>query len=737
MCPVKIYLSESTRLKEVLQNAQLAKTVGSEIIFDSEAVQEVEEVEDQEPVIPEEQVEEGQKSTLACLTCKVEFLERLEQVAHYKSDFHRYNIKLRLLQQNALTLDEFSNLKDDAMSISGSNSEMSDSATDQHRQRQLSVSLYLSSSESESEKPDEQFNNRLPKFYLKNDQDEIISFYKKLIYSKKCGNIHTEFLNVSVDFLHNAHTQLWCVILFNGNHFAAAVFEGDNVVVHRTFHHYVVRAKRGTAQSANDAQNKGNQAKSAGANLRRNNEASQAKLIQELLTDWQDEYLSKCTLIFLRVPGYKKNLFYGGKNPIFRVKDTRLRSIPFSTRRPTFNEVVRAHKELYSVTVYDKEGAAKMFEKRVNADAKMRRMIEKRNKGSPDYQEKQKQARKRKEKKKQEAYTTPSITQLVKEAEDLVMTEETVSTENLSEFGLDSEVSKKIKKKQQKKKRNQPNTTTNNNDEENVEDPSQKRKSIQEKVKLFENLLEHEKELLILLYTSCKLNDVDGAGELINGRRATTSRSGHDLTQQWDQVGEDRLSAVLSTTIDHQGNTLLHVVSRSGNSQLIRLLLDSGSDPSIRNFDSYLPYNLCPHKTGRNIFRKFRASHPDRFDYDKAEIPPPLTEEVEREIEKRQAEKKKLKKVARKQKEKKKKEEIKAQEEEKQEKERFVALSDREKRLLAIEKRMKTESPQVSASITTNRCMSCGDSLFAKVPFSYFDYQFCSIKCLKAHKNRS
>ena len=43
-------------------------------------------------------------------------------------------------------------------------------------------------------------------------------------------------------------------------------------MVHKTFHRYVVRAKRGTAQGSRDSQ--GNAPKSAGATLRRYNEAA-------------------------------------------------------------------------------------------------------------------------------------------------------------------------------------------------------------------------------------------------------------------------------------------------------------------------------------------------------------------------------------------------------------------------------------------------------------------------------
>ncbi len=46
----------------------------------------------------------------------------------------------------------------------------------------------------------------------------------------------------------------------------------DQVVVHKTFHRYVVRAKRGTVQSQHD--NTGKYAKSAGACIRRSQEAA-------------------------------------------------------------------------------------------------------------------------------------------------------------------------------------------------------------------------------------------------------------------------------------------------------------------------------------------------------------------------------------------------------------------------------------------------------------------------------
>ncbi len=64
----------------------------------------------------------------------------------------------------------------------------------------------------------------------------------------------------------------WLVILFGADHFAAGVYAAGREVVSKTFHSYTVRRKQGGTQSAADAKG-GRRIKSAGATLRRHNEA--------------------------------------------------------------------------------------------------------------------------------------------------------------------------------------------------------------------------------------------------------------------------------------------------------------------------------------------------------------------------------------------------------------------------------------------------------------------------------
>lgn len=55
---------------------------------------------------------------------------------------------------------------------------------------------------------------------------------------------------------------------------------GGEAIVHKTFHSYTVRAKQGGSQSTQDRSKGG--CKSAGASLRRYNEASQLKVLNFL-----------------------------------------------------------------------------------------------------------------------------------------------------------------------------------------------------------------------------------------------------------------------------------------------------------------------------------------------------------------------------------------------------------------------------------------------------------------------
>ncbi|RUS27864.1 hypothetical protein BC938DRAFT_482628 [Jimgerdemannia flammicorona] len=191
------------------------------------------------------------------------------------------------------------------------------------------------------------------------------------------------------------NARIWTLIMIGGGHFAGAVVDvsrsypqgvgerGVSVVEHKTYHRCYrisslthkfslptpARRKQGGAQSAND--NSKGKARSAGAQIRRYNEAALEKDVRELLSQWRD-WIKRSELVFVHAPSANKKLVYGyegavlskggfemGKGCLFvefgalldheevrhylyaeycicsaRSEDPRMRSFPFSTRRP-------------------------------------------------------------------------------------------------------------------------------------------------------------------------------------------------------------------------------------------------------------------------------------------------------------------------------------------------------------------------------------------------------------------
>ncbi|XP_041365063.1 ankyrin repeat and zinc finger domain-containing protein 1-like [Gigantopelta aegis] len=850
---------------------------------------------------------------MACNCCSVEFSCRHDQRDHYKSDWHRYNLKLKLKALSSVSEEDFERIAGDVSSISGSE-ESSDSDAESDRSvcggrvktRPMPIPGHVHSSPSHSGTDSEsetsttwEWNMRkYPKVYFRNMLGEILSLYRCLLYHKKKPPSSQSVLLTTAVALPQ-HTK-WAIFMAAGGHFAGAVFDGETLVTHKTFHRYVVRAKRGSAQGSRDSQ--GNAPRSAGASLRRYNEAALAQEVQDLIVSWSD-HIKKCDLIFLRAPSFNRPIFYGGKNALFKKDDTRIRTIPFATRRPTLNEVKRVYQMLASVEFYGNESDIKDFipvspvrrfshetgklevvsddklknlpwrsqdkdntsllaasPKRLNPDDSSPKNVADFVKAIPDHVIQDDSHR--------SSSTSASETELVEVVE-------TSSTLHLQEF----DHTPKPRKKKSKRKRH----------------PSKHQLEPDGDV-----FAEEKYHLRNSLYTACKVGDVEllknllAVFKVMSGNKDgddVTSVSGnrepdiinsevleqnsnveehhggnsnknsvdncenvsHDMNQMksadlvenasstdtCDKIPSDSVNSVdfthdntsvncpqslvpevcvkntenedatdlkqapeegnqsipntvpviqekdpscdtyvpsgksnsslkkpslLSSSPSRQKSegtrlselsplmaadilnepfgdnetTLLHVSSRCGHSALISLLLNAGADPSVREKSGKVPYFIASTKETRNEFRRFMASHPDKYDYVKAQVPCPLTADMEAERKQKDLEKKKILKKIKNEKMKEKKAEMAIQRKEVEEQRRFLSLSDREKRALVADKRLVEQlKTQGEAVPVLSRCWQCGSDMTGKIPFQYFDYKFCNSKCLQTHRKQA
>ncbi|KAL2492079.1 zinc finger protein-related [Abeliophyllum distichum] len=291
----------------------------------------------------------------SCNTCKVEFESLQDQRSHFKSDLHRFNIKLSIAGKDIIKEEDF-----DETSASLS--------------KDYDISS-ISGSEDEDEREINHFDDRQHgfggisknKIFLQLQTGERISVWKCLLLDES-GSISFEndksaVMGGGVDMPHltvrevtgqlkslihepRDKSHLRIVLLARGGHFSGCVFDGNFIVAHKTFHRYVVRAKAGKKQSSKDAGGRG--IHSAGASLRRYNELALKKDIQELLTAWKPHFsVSSC--IFLYAPSNNRQLFFEGEKPYFVCQRHAIRNIPLTVRRPTLREARRVYSLLTQI----------------------------------------------------------------------------------------------------------------------------------------------------------------------------------------------------------------------------------------------------------------------------------------------------------------------------------------------------------------------------------------------------
>ncbi|KAJ3286955.1 hypothetical protein HK104_008804 [Borealophlyctis nickersoniae] len=587
----------------------------------------------------------AQTQQLAGSTCNLcgglRFTSPEDMRLHFKSDWHRYNLKRKLRSQPPVSEDVFDELAE-VSSIEASDSEDNTASSGPE-------------SDVDSEKPKQNGKRRgAPKqgspfivFRMagEGNEEKGVLVYKQALFPKKQSERGDDvpFLLEKIKAHQSAPKAeaYWALLMLGAGHFAGAIFDckTEKAVVHKTFHRYTTRRKQGGAQSSND-QAKG-KAKSAGAGLRRYNEMALQQEIRELLVEWKS-YLNKSDLIVVHAPGASRKSVYFDSS-VLDASDERIRSFPFTTRRPTFSELNRCFKELSMVRLQDMKPDAVAV-----ADTK-------------------------------------------------------------GDSGETADASR----------------SHNGNVAESSVVPA-------DEVRVPE--VPTPSETLLKLADLCKRGKLD----LLQGH--LTNDSSLDVNHRFP---------------DDLGISLLHIASSNNHPDIVGFLLDAGADPTLRGIRKLArPYDVASTKEVRDEFRRFVARSPDKWNYKEANIPGPLTAEMEA----KQKEKEKEKKEKEKEKKKKQKERQRAagkgskpatppEEEPEQEAARRPgskrvglvklskteqeavgmtperrALLDREKRALAAESRMRTMQ---------NKCAACGKSLSGLTPFEKMTYKYCSIACVQ------
>ncbi|EXJ83757.1 hypothetical protein A1O1_07383 [Capronia coronata CBS 617.96] len=335
-------------------------------------------------------------SSTSCTLCKVSFHNVQDQRQHVKSDFHRYNLKLKIKGMPPVDEATFVRLIGDLdESLSGSESEISeDEDEEEGKPGDTTLSALLRKQakiSQEAEEPDKiptkkvGFGNA-PLLWLsspKAGEDVGLGLYRAILTNEEQANASTSLVDIlkrkqlkptmaktsgktTANGTNSSHDDPhWFLCMVGGGHFAAMIVslvpelrkgpggveERHAVVrVHKTFHRYTTRRKQGGSQSANDNA-KGN-AHSAGSSIRRYNEMALETDIRNVLVEWR-ELIESAELLFIRATGSanRRTLFGPYDGQVLRGNDKRIRGFPFSTRRATQAELLKSFNELTRLKV--------------------------------------------------------------------------------------------------------------------------------------------------------------------------------------------------------------------------------------------------------------------------------------------------------------------------------------------------------------------------------------------------
>ncbi|KAL1796616.1 hypothetical protein ACET3X_005156 [Alternaria dauci] len=331
----------------------------------------------------------------SCNLCGLSFASLADQRNHVRSDLHGYNLKQKIKGAKPVSEAEFERLIGDLdESISGSESSESDEDEDEDgvKAKESTLSALLKKQAKISDPVFDEFASRKKQrgpskpplmwftspsipdnmslgvyraiFSNTEQEDEshiLETLRKKQLSPKQLPKIKANEAGVPPPGTDIGPHYFLCMI--GGGHFAAMIVAlapkiGKNhtgfdersatVVAHKTFHRYTTRRKQGGSQSANDNA-KGN-AHSAGSSIRRYNETALVAEVRELLSSWKN-MIDTADLIFVRATGAtnRRTLFGPYDGQVLHHNDPRNRGFPFSTRRATQKELMRAFVELTRV----------------------------------------------------------------------------------------------------------------------------------------------------------------------------------------------------------------------------------------------------------------------------------------------------------------------------------------------------------------------------------------------------
>ncbi|GAM20943.1 hypothetical protein SAMD00019534_041180 [Acytostelium subglobosum LB1] len=626
-----------------------------------------------------------------CNSCAQRFNDRELRNTHYRSPFHRYNLRLRMANMPPVSPADFATMLREAASAPDNSDDSSDdSSSDEDDDERLYKKITKDGQIETRDGTDASGQN-----YLFYDQQEPLS--PKLSFIQRDLKLQftiwrciltgaspkdqrvmedPQLIKQFYDICKTT-TSKWAVLLCSGGRFSGAIYTAPTgkAIEHKTLHRYTVRKGQGGSQAKKDQE--GGCAGSAGSRLRRYNEKRIREEVLAILKGWQG-HLKECFKIFIFAPrGLTRDIILppDHSGPI-APNDPRVQVLPFPIIRPTYAENQRVSSQLFTVDI--------------------------------------------------DLFEELPITTSIPSAGD-------------QQQQQDEQEQQEIKKR--KELQRQVEKTSN---------ITKREKTAYETDPLFEATRKRD-----IVTVKRLLEEDESYELPIPTNRDSVLTPLYIAVEQKDTKMVEYLVKALPSDLDvcipsWNFRTALHRAANDGNLELVKILMDAGADPTVEGFRKETVYELANSQKIRDFLREWAGDNLTKWNYQKARIPP-LTKEMIAERE----ENKKKKKKEQKEKEKIKKAQDKINKEEEARRQKIEdeaktaklaelklldqvtkerqakdsMLTDRERRALAAEQRFG------GTGSSLRRCTHCQMTIMG-TPFERLTFNYCSTSCVVAHKKQ-
>ena len=295
-----------------------------------------------------------------CIACKIEkFNDRESRMSHFQSALHVENLRRRMKGLEPLNADARIDIDADDdndtinTNITNINNENANDSEDDDQDQDDTIIEVSGMLEITGGKVNQvihkSFGPRL-RFIIdkdnNNDDDDDDNW--ELLISRSIFPIQMESWNPWKALIAPQLSPKWLIILMKSGRFAVAIFDGNEVIRHKTKTRYTVRAKSGGSQSRSDSS--GSKAQSAGATLRRYGETALKQDMWNVLNEFLSE-IEQCGLIICSISKNMRSIVFNSPESPLDGETERVRWTPFQVRRPTFEEVKRVHREVSTIHI--------------------------------------------------------------------------------------------------------------------------------------------------------------------------------------------------------------------------------------------------------------------------------------------------------------------------------------------------------------------------------------------------